>query len=617
MPPAQSPPMRIRAVLPILALWLWLAVGDSQAAVLTITSAQSVQSDAAHFPAEAAAVPTALPDEWSRSRPDHDGSVWYRARFERPAGIGDDELLALYIERVCTNLEVHLNGHRIYSGGHMQEPLTRNCYRPQLVSLPAALLSPLGNVLDIQVRGSALKHVAVRTRAGSLSALRIGPASELGAMYAQREFWGITTVQIASVTLIALGGFLLVLSWINRKERYLKYFGALLIGWSLLSLRVWWPNWPLETRSFELLVCSAFAPVVGVAVQFFLSYAGVRSPRIAGALLLQCVLIPASLLALDADHFFLLANAWFALMSAELIASIVYYLRIVWKRRRVDFWPMGLTAGGMGVVVVLELTVQYGWLPMHAVQPLNFALPVLLLGIGSRLLQVFGRALQAAEINRAQLEIRVREATAEIESNFAQMSALRVEQVTEKERKRIAADLHDDLGAKLLTIVHTSESERISTLAREALEEMRLSVRGLTGKPVQLADALADWRAEVVSRLGQANIEVDWRNPPDDLQQKLSARVLVQTTRILREAVSNIIKHSGASHCKVRTSVDGVHFGLLVQDNGNGIPMELDGKLDRGHGMSSMKHRAKQLSGQCLVESGPGYGTVIRLTIPL
>ena len=58
-------------------------------------------------------------------------------------------------------------------------------------------------------------------------------------------------------------------------------------------------------------------------------------------------------------------------------------------------------------------------------------------------------------------------------------------------------------------------------------------------------------------------------------------------------------------------------FGLVVQDNGRGIPMELDGKLDRGHGMASMKHRAKQMQGQCLVESGPGYGTVIRLTLPL
>ena len=42
-----------------------------------------------------------------------------------------------------------------------------------------------------------------------------------------------------------------------------------------------------------------------------------------------------------------------------------------------------------------------------------------------------------------------------------------------------------------------------------------------------------------------------------------------------------------------------------------------DGRLDRGHGMASMKSRAKQMHGQCLVESGPGWGTVIRLTIPL
>ena len=51
------------------------------------------------------------------------------------------------------------------------------------------------------------------------------------------------------------------------------------------------------------------------------------------------------------------------------------------------------------------------------------------------------------------------------------------------------------------------------------LEEMRLSVRGLTGKPVRLADALADWRAETVSRLGQANIEADWRGPAEEIEQ--------------------------------------------------------------------------------------------------
>mmetsp|Transcript_30056 Transcript_30056/g.55830 ORF Transcript_30056/g.55830 Transcript_30056/m.55830 type:complete len:212 (+) Transcript_30056:2-637(+) len=209
------------------------------------------------------------------------------------------------------------------------------------------------------------------------------------------------------------------------------------------------------------------------------------------------------------------------------------------------------------------------------------------------------------------------ERIAEVERVHAQLAEQKLEQVTERERKRIAADLHDDLGAKLLTIVHTSESDRISTLAREALEEMRLSVRGLTGKPVHLIDALGDWRAEVVSRLGQANILAEWKSPADDVEHTLQARSYVQTTRILRESVSNIIKHSGATHATISSAIHAGDFVLTIQDNGHGISTELDGRLDKGHGMASMKSRAKQMHGQCLVESGPGWGTVVRLTIPL
>src|SRR5690606_10998949 len=70
-------------------------------------------------------------------------------------------------------------------------------------------------------------------------------------------------------------------------------------------------------------------------------------------------------------------------------------------------------------------------------------------------------------------------------------------------------------------------------------------------------------------------------------------------------------------HVTISCEVGDHDFQIVIQDNGRGIPLELDGRLDRGHGMASMKHRAKQLSGQCLVESGPGFGTVIRLTLPL
>jgi two-component system, NarL family, sensor histidine kinase UhpB len=304
-------------------------------------------------------------------------------------------------------------------------------------------------------------------------------------------------------------------------------------------------------------------------------------------------------------------------LAVEVGAASLLYLRKTWRMRRDLFWPMAMLGALMGLAALVEFTAQQFGVDARIVGAAQIIPPLMFMALGLRLVQQYGRQLQDAQHDRAELERRVQEASMQIERNFAQLADLKVEQVTQQERKRIAADLHDDLGAKLLTIVHTSTDDRIATLAREALEEMRLSVRGLTGKPVRLNDALGDWRAELVSRLSQAGVESEWRAPVDEMPQVLAARAYVQTTRILREAVSNVIKHSGASHCSVAFQVADGDVQLVIQDNGRGIPMELDGKLDRGHGMASMKHRAKQLHGQCLVESGPGYGTVIRLTLPL
>jgi two-component system sensor histidine kinase UhpB len=618
------PPSALQHGLRLLWLALLLIVAtqpapaDEAATVQVLHNALTAEGPEGAFPITASALPVSLPDEWARSRPGFQGAVWYRVRFAAShaaaPGASRGEMLALWIGRVCDNAEVHLNGRLLSPGDRMVQPYTRHCSQPMLVPLPDALLLTGDNVIDLRVAGHSLASSSSRLRAGGLSALQVGPMPVLAARHARAESLQVSGPQAVSAVLLVTGGFMVVLGFLHRRDSHLAYFGALCVAWALLNVQPQWRDAPLGQAELEfIMVClSGFA--AWVAVQFLLRYGGLRLPLIDRALPVQAALLALSLLAAGPSRLHAVASAWYGVLAVQVAAAALWHLRH--RRHPRPAWLMGLPLGVATLSGVIELGVQWAGWPAEAAQVADLVMPLVLALVGLLLMQPDNHALQLAEQGEQVLEQRVREATAEIETSLRQLAELKVEQLTEKERKRIAADLHDDLGAKLLTIVHTSDDDRISTLAREALEEMRLSVRGLTGKPVWLADAMGDWRAELIGRLGQAGIDGQW-DAPEELPQRLSARGYVQTTRILREATSNVIKHSGATRCAVTARIADGDLQVVVTDNGDGISDEVEGRLDRGHGLASMKGRAKQLQGQCLVESSPGYGTVMRLTVPL
>ncbi len=192
----------------------------------------------------------------------------------------------------------------------------------------------------------------------------------------------------------------------------------------------------------------------------------------------------------------------------------------------------------------------------------------------------------------------------------------------DEERLRIAADLHDDLGAKLLTIAQTGQADGTAPLAREALHDMRESVRGMAGKPVAAASALADWRAETVERLNTAGLAADWQAPglPDGLV--LSPRLHLQLGRVLREAVSNTIRHSGGQRCRVR-------FGFTPSGAGAGglwLSVEDDGLAGAGQparpsrpgmGLANIERRVRHLGGQHHLGQSDMGGWLVRVGVPL
>ena len=608
------------------ALALALAAGAAGAAsaddagVQTLTKAWAVDAPPGRVappPADRLGELRALPDV--PPTPDRGAAVatWYRAAFELAPGLGDETMLALYVERACSVLEVRVNGQLLARAGDRTRRAGPACLPPQLLPLPPALMQPGANALDLRIEGLPLARVASRRDAATLSALVVGPRAELAPRHARATLLQLHAPQALAAALLLTGSFVFVLGWRHRSDSHMAWYGALAVGWSLLELQRWLPQLPMSPAAAQLLHVTLLAAVTLAAVQFLLRYAHRRSRWAARALALQCALVPASIALAGAERLHVVAAAWTVVFALQIVAAAVAHLLL--RRRAEGRLPRTAVAllALAGGALALELAGRWAAVPVGVAVAAQLAVPLALIVTGLRQMRRHGQALQAAEASRTQLERRIQEATAQIEHNFRQLAELRVEQVTAQERKRIAGDLHDDLGAKLLTIVHTSDDPRISTLAREALEEMRLSVRGLTGRAMRLGDALGDWRAELMGRLAQSGIEGEWHAPDDDLPQVLPARAYVQTTRILREATNNIVKHSRASHCRFSAELVEGDLRIAIQDNGRGIPVEIDGRLDRGHGLASMKQRAKQMRGQCLVESAPGHGTVIRLTLPL
>ncbi|MDP3084754.1 MAG: sensor histidine kinase, partial [Rubrivivax sp.] len=411
--------MPVRAWLLALALWLGCTAAAT-AQTLTVTSALSASGDGSSFPVEAVPLAVALPDDWARTRPGSAGPVWYRIGFLAPGVREGGELLALYIEHVCTNLEVYLNGQRVHSGGRMARPLTHNCNHPQLVSLPAALLGPALNTLDIKVAGHALAEVGSRQRAGGMSDLVLGPQSQLAARHARQTALQVAAPQAVGATLVLMGGFLFVLGFINRRESHLAYFGALTVGWAIVDSRLWLRTLPFDNAVAEFLLCTTLAVIALAAVQFLLRYAGWRHRWIDIALPVQCALVPLSLVLAGPARLYPVASFWYALLALQVMAAAAFHLRRQWSLRRRSFWLMAALLAGVTVTGAIEFGAQKLGLRTPASLWAQVILPVMFVLLGLRLVQQHGRALQDAEQGKAHLEARVREATAEIEHNFRQ-----------------------------------------------------------------------------------------------------------------------------------------------------------------------------------------------------
>jgi len=193
------------------------------------------------------------------------------------------------------------------------------------------------------------------------------------------------------------------------------------------------------------------------------------------------------------------------------------------------------------------------------------------------------------------------------------------EQGVHEERTRIARDLHDDVAARLLTLIHKSEGTPQEPLAREALVTLRESINSLGGRQEQLLDdILRELQVDIRFRLDATNIALNWEQDRQVYKKTFTSRQATNFKRVSQEIITNVLKHANATIVNVDINLVDGSFVLSVCDDGDA---KLMSDWINGRGVNNIRTRVKELGGtvrwnQRIMEEQLA-GTCVEISIPI
>lgn len=229
-----------------------------------------------------------------------------------------------------------------------------------------------------------------------------------------------------------------------------------------------------------------------------------------------------------------------------------------------------------------------------------------------------------------------RELSANLQRQSKQRGELLKRLITaqEDERKRVARELHDELGQSLAGLgLHSEAIEQfIQSDPERALKQLAHTRSLINETTTQMYDLILALRPSALDDLGlvsalQAYIgklfaadQISFSIESSGFKNRLPSEVETALYRIFQEALNNIVRHSKADHVIIKLNQNNGYFEGEITDDGDGFDPQsviTDENDPRGLGLLGMRERAEQFCGELIIASQKGVGTQIHIRIPL
>jgi len=576
--------------------------------VLRLSQAEFVLHEAATPPTQGWSA-VQLPEFFTQQPPPADRIGWYRLTFELQAPPAQP--LVLLVQRAVTTAEFRLNGSLLNAGVRFPQgdgPAgTKMTNWPHWLILPPGLFRAGQNELLVRLRGDGVV-------APWISGISIGPPEALRGEFLLRDIPQRLVPQALSVLLAASLLFGLRIWWRQRPRlQGLMVLTAAL--WLAQLLLYQFPDLPLPARTMTASILALWVAFHWALLSLLWRLSG--SPgRWFGPLLAVGSVVPltvALVVVVVEPSQTVLGLLMLPTTLLRLITTLLL-LRWAWRERS---WQATALAGA-------EL--------------LWFAGPVQTMLVATRALPPDPFMLTPAS-GLPLVVVLVVLAAQQVVQQLAQ-SERRREAAVQVERQRMMLDMHDGIGAQLVTAVRLARRddvprETVAQVAQEALHDLRLMINALDGNGQPLPTLLGQLRQRIEPRLLALGQRLDWHIDALPSMPPLAPTQAMDVARLVQEAVNNAARHAGASTIGVALRAVANGCELRISDNGHGMPAALasDGSFSKdsskdsanpggtgygtGRGLAGMHRRAARVGGTLHFLPGDGgHGTVVLLRLP-